>query len=205
MGKTKILIYGGGGQFRVICSILEKNKVDIEGFFDRNNESRGFNKISYLGEYDKQISPDSKIIVAIGDNIIREKITKKIKHPIGIVIDSDARISKNVIIGVGSQIITSSTINTGVKIGNHCIINTNSSIDHDCIINDFVHVAPGAILCGGVSIGRSTLVGAGTIILPNIKVGDNVVIGAGSLVNKDIPDNTRVFGTTAIVIDNGKR
>ena len=60
-------------------------------------------------------------------------------------------------------------------------------------------------MCGGVSIGRSTLVGAGTIILPNIKVGDNVVIGAGSLVNKDIPDNTRVFGTPAIVIDNGKR
>ena len=71
MGKTKILIYGGG-QFRNLF-YFRKNKVDIEGFFDRNNESSGFNKISYLGEYDKQISPDSKIIVAIGDNIIRKK------------------------------------------------------------------------------------------------------------------------------------
>ena len=101
-----------------------------------------------------------------------------------------------------SQIITSSTINTGVKIGKHCIINTNSSIDHDCIINDFVHIAPGATLCGGVLVGRSTLIGAGTTILPNIKVGENVIIGAGSLVNKDIPDNSMVFGTPAKVIDN---
>lgn len=202
MGKTKFLIYGGGGHFRVICSILEKDNVEIVGFFDRSNKSKGYKKISYLGEYDKQINPDSKIIVAVGNNIIREKISKKIKHSIGLVIASEATISKNVLIGEGSQIITSSTINTGVKIGKHCIINTNSSIDHDCTINDFVHVAPGATLCGGVLVGRSTLIGAGTTILPNIKVGENVIIGAGSLVNKDIPDNSMVFGTPAKVIDN---
>tara|TARA_B100000963_G_scaffold357687_2_gene380486 strand:- start:82 stop:699 length:618 start_codon:yes stop_codon:yes gene_type:complete len=205
MAKTKFLIYGGGGHFRVICSILEKNNFDIIGFFDRDNENKNINKISYLGDYDNRISPNAKIIVAIGNNIIREKITKKIEHSFGLVIDPDTRISKNVFIGDGSQIITSSTINTGVKIGKHCIINTNSSIDHDCIINDYVHIAPGVILCGGVLIGRSTLVGAGTTILPNIKVGENVVIGAGSLVNKDIPDNTKVYGTPAIVIDNEKR
>ena len=60
-----------------------------------------YKKISYLGEYDKQINPDSKIIVAIGNNIIREKISKKIKHSIGLVIDPEARISKNVFIGEG--------------------------------------------------------------------------------------------------------
>ena len=170
MGKTKFLIYGGGGHFRVICSILEKDNVEIVGFFDRSNKSKGYKKISYLGEYDKQINPDSKIIVAVGNNIIREKISKKIKHSIGLVIASEATIS--------------------------------SSIDHDCTINDFVHVAPGATLCGGVLVGRSTLIGAGTTILPNIKVGENVIIGAGSLVNKDIPDNSMVFGTPAKVIDN---
>ena len=166
---------------------------------------KNINKISYLGDYDKRISPNAKVVVAIGNNIIREKITNKIEHSMGLVIDPDTRISKNVFIGEGSQIITSSTINTGVKIGKHCIINTNSSIDHDCIINDYVHIAPGVILCGGVLIGRSTLVGAGATILPNIKVGENVIIGAGSLVNKDIPDNTKVYGTPAIVIDDEKR
>ncbi len=205
MVKTKFLIYGGGGHFRVICSILEKNKFDIVGFFDRDTKNKNINKISYLGDYDKRISPNAKIVVAIGNNIIREKITNKIEHSMGLVIDPDTRISKNVFIGEGSQIITSSTINTGVKIGKHCIINTNSSIDHDCIINDYVHIAPGVILCGGVLIGRSTLVGAGATILPNIKVGENVIIGAGSLVNKDIPDNTKVYGTPAIVIDDEKR
>ena len=40
MGKTKFLIYGGGGHFRVICSILEKDNVEIVGFFDRDNKSK---------------------------------------------------------------------------------------------------------------------------------------------------------------------
>ena len=80
---------------------------------------------------------------AIGDNNIREKLTKIIKHPYGKVIDQNSVISKDVKIGDGAQIMMSSTINIGTRIGNHCIINTNSSIDHDCKVEDFVHVAPG--------------------------------------------------------------
>ena len=37
-------------------------------------------------------------------------------------------------------------------------------------LNDFVHIAPGVTICGGVSIGKSTLVGANATILPNIKM-----------------------------------
>ena len=81
-------------------------------------------------------------------------------------------------------------------------IRDSSSIDHDCNVNDFVHIAPGVTICGGVSIGRSTLVGAGTTILPNIKIGENVIIGAGSLVNKNIPNNPKVLGSPAKIILN---
>ena len=82
----------------------------------------------------------------------------------------------------------------GTTIGKHCIINTNCSIDHDCKVSDFVHIAPGATICGGVSIGKSTLVGAGATILPlNIMIGKNVIIGAGALVNKNISDDAKVL------------
>ena len=205
MEKTDYLIYGGGSHSRVIISILEKIGTQIVGIFDTNNSSIKIKNIPYLGHYDTQVYSNCKLVIAIGDNNIREKLSETIQHSIGIIIDSDTKINKEVLIGEGTQIITSATVNIGTTIGKHCIINTNSSIDHDCKINDFVHIAPGVTICGGVYIGRSTLVGAGTTILPNVKVGENVIIGAGSLVNKDIPDNSKVLGSPAKIIKNGKK
>ena len=205
MEKTDYLIYGGGTHSRVLISILEKMGIKIAGIFDTNNRLKKIKKIPFLGHYDAQVDSNCKLVIAIGDNNIRKKISEGIQHPIGTIIDPDAVISEEVSIGEGAQIITSSTINVGTKIGKHCIINTNSSIDHDCKIYDFVHIAPGVTICGGVSVGKSTLVGAGTTILPNVNVGKNVVIGAGSLVNKDIPDNSKVFGSPAKIIENEKK
>ena len=205
MVKTEYLIYGGGTHCRVIISILQKMEIPIGGIFDINSPLKHLNKIEFFGNYSAQINPNSKLIIAIGNNNIRYKVSQTIQHPIGTIIDPETKVNKGVSIGEGSQIITSSTINVGTTIGKHCIINTNSSIDHDCKINDFVHIAPGVTICGGVYIGKSTLVGAGTTILPNIKVGNNVIIGAGSLVNKNIPDETKVLGIPAKVIDDEKK
>ncbi len=205
MEKTDYLIYGGGAHSRVVISILEKMGAQIAGIFDVNKRLNKIKKIPFLGHYDAKIDVNCKLVIAIGDNNIRERVSQTIRHSIGTIIDPDSMINKDVSIGEGSQIITSSTINVGTKIGKHCIINTNSSIDHDCELMDFVHIAPGVTICGGVSIGKSTLVGAGATILPNIKVGKNVVIGAGALVNNNIPDESKVLGIPAKVVDDGKK
>jgi acetyltransferase-like isoleucine patch superfamily enzyme len=77
------------------------------------------------------------------------------------------------------------------------IVNTCSCIDHDCVVGDFVHVAPGARICGGVEVGAGSLVGAGCVIVPGIKVGAGCVLGAGAVVLDDIPAGTRVAGNPA--------
>lgn len=205
MVKTEYLIYGGGTHCRVIISILEKMGIPIGGIFDINSSLKHINNVQFFGSYSAQINPDSKLVIAIGNNNIREKISQTIQHPIGTIIDPETKVNKGVSIGEGSQIITSSTINVGTTVGKHCIINTNCSIDHDCKIKDFVHIAPGVTICGGVYIGKSTLVGAGATILPNIMVGENVIIGAGALVNNDIPDETKVLGIPAKIIDDERK
>jgi acetyltransferase-like isoleucine patch superfamily enzyme len=74
------------------------------------------------------------------------------------------------------------------------ICNTGCIIEHECIIGDFVHIAPGAVLCGNVSIGNGTFVGANSVIRQGISIGKNVTIGAGTVVTKDVPDQCRVAG-----------
>ena len=85
-------------------------------------------------------------------------------------------------------------------IGKHCIINTGASVDHDCVIEDYVHVSPHCTLCGNVSIGEGTWIGAGSVIIPGVKVGKWSVIGAGSVVIKDIPDNVVAVGYRCRII-----
>jgi hypothetical protein len=53
-------------------------------------------------------------------------------------------------------------------------------VEHDCIVGDHAHVAPAAVLCGGVSIGESVHVGAGAIVLVGVKLGAGAVVAAGA-------------------------
>ena len=91
-------------------------------------------------------------------------------------------------------------INPLVKIGNGVICNTACVIEHECIINDYVHIAPGAILCGNVTVGEGSFIGAGAVVKQGVTIGKNVIVGAGTVVIKDIVDNTKVIGNPQRII-----
>jgi acetyltransferase EpsM len=61
-------------------------------------------------------------------------------------------------------------------------------------------VSPHATLCGNVSVGEGTWIGAGAIVIPGVKIGKNSIIGAGSVVVKDIPDGVVAYGNPCKVI-----
>jgi len=61
------------------------------------------------------------------------------------IVDASAKVSKH------SQIVV---VNAGAVIGQGAIINSGAIVEHDCEIGEFVHIAPGTVLCGGVKIGR---------------------------------------------------
>jgi acetyltransferase-like isoleucine patch superfamily enzyme len=77
-------------------------------------------------------------------------------------------------------------INSGTKTGRGCIINTNSTVEHDCRLGDDVHVAPGAILSGGVTVGDQVMVGAGATVIQGVRIGPHCLVGAGSIVVRDL-------------------
>lgn len=192
-------IYGASGHGKVILDCLEANHMEISGFIDDNPVKKEFMGLPVL-RCNLVDLKYQKLIVGIGENNIRKTIVEKLDVQYVSVIHPSAVVSPKSILGKGCIVIPLSVVNSGSKIGAHCIINTRSSVGHDCMIEDFVHVAPGATICGNVTIGSLTWIGAGTTIIQDLKIGRNVMIGAGSVIVNDIPDNAVVVGNPARII-----
>ena len=157
METTKFILIGGGGHARVIMSLVEAQKeTQLEGLFDSNPELKTLDGVQNSGAYAADLFPDSLAIIAVGDNQIREQLSKTIEHSFGTLVHPSACVDRLSSLGEGSVVMHQAVIQRGVQIGKHGIFNTATSVDHDCILGDFVHIAPKATLCGGVQIGEGT-------------------------------------------------
>lgn len=169
-------IYGNGGHAKVIRAATLGVKWSI---VDDNNPN-----LPWLPQYERESG-----IIAIGDNHARQRIVDKLSkdQQYETVYDKSSVHRQPGFIndGAGTVFLAGSVVQAGCGIGDHVIINTGATVDHDCWINYFAHIAPGAHLCGNVTVGEGTLVGAGTIVTPGVQIGSWLTIPAGSVVTKD--------------------
>lgn len=108
------------------------------------------------------------------------------EHEYGVVLGDDVHIGSNCVIDRGSW--RDTVIQKGCKLDNLC------HISHNVIIE------PHSLLCAGVIVGGSTIIGShcdiwmGAKIFQHIHIGDGAIIGAGSIVMKDVPAGQKVIG-----------
>ena len=189
---SKLIIVGAGGHGKVVYDIAHNSQRFSEIYFlDDDAAKREFYGASIIGNSDDAISHvyDSSFVVAIGNNVVRSKIQKKLEDigaRIVSFIHETAVISNSVSVGKGSVIMPMVVINADTIIGDGCIINTACVIEHDSSIGDFSHISPNATICGTVSVGKYTWVGAGATIINNKKICDDIIISANSTVIRDI-------------------
>jgi len=195
----KVIIQGGGGHAQVVLECLRAAGYEVVALCDPNSNGESLGIPTYK-QYDSQLAPGAYAVVAIGDNSVRKRVVETTKHSFVNAIHPSVLFSPSASMGYGNMLMHAAIVQAQSKIGNHVIVNTGSHIDHDCIIGDFVHLAPGAILCGNVHVGEGTLIGAGSTVIQEIKIGKWAVIGAGSVVIGDVPDYTTVVGNPGRVI-----
>lgn len=197
--KKQVAIIGYSGHAYVIIDILLSAGRLVTAYCDSEEKERDPYHLQYLGKESEVIKKLKKydFFTCVGHNGIREKIhlemSKHLGNPIN-AIHPSAVISSSVRMGDGIMIAANATLNPLVELGRGVICNTSSSIDHECIIGDFSHIAPGAVLCGNVKVGKGSFVGANAVVRQGITIGNNVMIGAGTVVITDIPDNVTVVG-----------
>jgi len=204
--SEKIFVYGASGHAKVVIDIIERQGLyDIVFLVDDDPSLKGTDFYGYRVVGGKQELLESQDlisggIVAIGSNRARKSVAAWLVSqgfPLVSCIHPSAQIARGVVVESGSVIMAGAIINSDSHIGRNVIVNTRASIDHDCIIADGVHIAPGATLCGTVSVGSGTFICAGSTVIPNLTIGRNVLIGAGSTVIRDVPHCLLIAGSPA--------
>lgn len=198
----KYAIFGAGGHGKVVADILCAQGLEFEIVID-DGENRflcGKKAISKETFLTLKEAKGHSIVLAIGNNAIREKLYKffiKNGFDLPSVIHPSAIISKSAEISNGVVIMPNAVVNANAKIAEGVIINSASVVEHDCVVGAFSHLAPGAVLCGGVRVGMRSHIGARSVVIEGKSVGDYCVVGAGSVVIDAIASHKRVVGNPA--------
>lgn len=196
-----MILYGAGGQAKVIYDLILSNNQLLDYLVD-DHPHDNFPHNLKIYPPSRELIEGRRLIIAIGDNRIREKIYEQIKdwcefesihHP-------GSHVSRFSEVGCGTVIMPQACINADVKVGNHCIINTASTIEHDCQIGDFAHISPKASLAGNITVEKGAHIGIGACIIQGVTIGEGAVVGAGTVVLKDVPAWSVVAGNPGRIL-----
>jgi UDP-perosamine 4-acetyltransferase len=92
-----------------------------------------------------------------------------------------AHISPSAKIEEGAIILAGAIVQPGAVVGHAAIVNTGAIVEHDSHLGAGCHLAPRAMLLGGVTVGRCAMIGAGAVVLPLSKIDDGYLVPAISL------------------------
>jgi sugar O-acyltransferase (sialic acid O-acetyltransferase NeuD family) len=215
MTSDLYVIWGSSGHSKVMADIIWNKGGTILALFDSNTLASPSlpNVPLYCGDKEFEIwismnaskISSTKGVIAIGGSkgLDRQSILKKFQFAgltLPPLIHSSAVVSTQALLGAGSQVLASAVVAAGVIIGEASIINNSANIDHECQISRGVHIAPGAILCGCVTVLENAMIGARAVILPRLTIGEGSIVGAGSVVTKNVPNGAVVVGNPARIV-----
>lgn len=212
--QKPFIVWGSSGHAKVLLDILENIGGKVVALFDNDPQAQSvvknapvFHGVEGLQKWLSNAHAFSNLsaAVAIGGARGKDRVeiarllaakgidTPSLRHPSCVA-------SPSAQWGFGCHLLAGTVVAADVVMGNLCILNNNATVDHECRLGDGVHIAPGATLCGCVTVGDYAMIGAGSVILPRVNIGSNAIIGAGSVVTKDVGDNQIFVGNPAAPI-----
>ena len=190
MRKTRLLIVGGGGHGRSVAEAAElSGTFDVVGFLDdalpigqpvlRRVVLGAVANLSQLDSY--RVACD-QVIVAVGNNTVREKLVKQLidaGFDIASVIHPRAVVSPSVALGIGSAVMAGAIVGTEAQLGVGVIVNCGAVVDHHAKVGDFAHLGVSACMAGGSILGRNAWLQAGCALGYGVEVAAGAVLTPG--------------------------
>lgn len=213
MGNRKLLLVGGGGHCRsVLDCVLRAGAYDAIGIVEREGAADktvlGVPVVGHDADLPRLLADGwhyaAVTLGSIGVPTRRRALYQQLKalgFQLPVLADPSAVISSHAELAEGTFIGKRAVINAGSSVGVCAILNTGSVLEHDCTVGGFVHVSPGAVLCGAVQAEANAHIGAGAVVMQGVRIGHDSIIGAGSVIIRDVPADCTVVGNPGRILE----
>lgn len=197
-----IVIIGASGHGKVIADIAKNVGYEKITFLDDGRTGK-VGDYEIVGDSSLIDSFDADFFVAIGNGIVRERISRMLEEKgknIPTLVHPAAVVAESARLGCGTSVMAGAVINPDAVIGKGSIINTGSSVDHDCVIGEYNHISVGSHIAGSVVTDENVWIGAGATVSNNITICSNVLLGAGAVAVKNIEEAGTYIGVPAKIM-----
>ena len=200
-----LVLIGGGGHCKAAIDVIEEADIEIAGVLDLP-EGRCVEVLGYpvLGGDDALpalVAKGHEVLVTIGQiksSFPRSRAFRAAQVAgarLPSVFSPRAHVSRHATIGDGTLVMHGAVVNAAAHVGRNVIVNSMALIEHDVKVADHCHIATGARVNGGVTIGEGSFIGSGAVLKNGILIGAGSIIGAGTVVRRDLPDGSFVSPT----------
>jgi sugar O-acyltransferase (sialic acid O-acetyltransferase NeuD family) len=206
MGRTPVILVGGGGHAGVVLDACRAAGIVVVGVVDDDPDcqlAKAADGVAWLGRPGGFVPPDGAgLLLTLGDLGVRRRLLATIDPGLvaPAVVHPAAAVGSGVVLGDGVVVLAGAVINRDARIGAHGIVNTGSIVEHDCVVGENCHLAPGSVLGGQVTVGNDTLVGIRAGVRPGVRIGRGCTVGVGAAVVGDVADGLTVVGVPARAI-----
>lgn len=193
MRNKKLIIYGTGGFAEYAAYVFENDSpytvvaFSMESsYFETVESSKKTDLIIYETLEEHFSVKDYELFVAVGNNIIRERIflaAKQKGYRLAKYISSKAVTWNNLKIGENSFVGEGSILQAFTEIGENSILFGARTGHHTKIGNH--SLISGSTTGGNVSIGDHSFLGLNSCVKQNVKVGAKNIIGMGVIITHD--------------------
>ena len=151
MHKTKLIIIGAGGHGVSVAEAAGlSGAFEVVGFLDdampvgqtvlNVSVIGAIGGLSNVDRLDSYRAACEQVIVAVGNNAVREKITTQLVDAgfyIATVIHPRAFVSPSAVVGRGSAVMAGAIVGAEARLGLGSIVNCGAVVDHHARVEDF--------------------------------------------------------------------
>ncbi|QXJ21542.1 acetyltransferase [Actinomadura graeca] len=201
-----LVIYGAGGFGRETAqaaTALPGRRVLGFGDDDRGRLGELVDGLPIIGGTTEVAGMEAGVVVSTGspaDYDSRRRIVARLGLPprrYATLVHPAAWIAPSSRIGHGTVVLAQAVLTASVHVGAHVAIMPHVTLTHDDVIDDYVTIAAGARLSGGVHVRAGAYIGTGAILRQGVTIGPGALVGMGAVVLRDVPAGEVWVGSPA--------
>jgi sugar O-acyltransferase (sialic acid O-acetyltransferase NeuD family) len=201
---NEVVLLAASGLAREVIA-AEGMRARIKGILDDDPALHGtrVDGIQVLGPIGDAPRHTADFLVCIGSGSGRRDVVERLDgKAIGgdrwaTFVDDAVRVPDGCEIGEGSIVLAGVVLTANVLVGRHCVLMPHATLTHDVGIRDYVTLAAGVSLGGGVEIDDDAYLGMNSSVRQHVRIGARATIGMGAVVLSDVPAGDTWVGVPA--------